>query len=87
MESCLQVCETCVGCRLQEVECISLDCPLTYRRVLASRDLHAADQLRTLIDDFWEVTGLHLWFPDVPFVDQSLSLCCVANATKWRKIS
>lgn len=47
-----QVCEACVGCRLQEVECISLDCPLTHRRVVATRDLHAAHQLRVLLDDF-----------------------------------
>ncbi|KAG0718461.1 DNA polymerase zeta catalytic subunit [Chionoecetes opilio] len=46
------VCEACVGCRLQEVECISLDCPLTHRRTMAGRDLQAAHHLHSLLDDF-----------------------------------
>lgn len=45
-----KVCETCLGCRLQEVECISIDCPITHRRSQASRHLNLVSQLRDVVN-------------------------------------
>ncbi|KAG7168018.1 DNA polymerase zeta catalytic subunit-like 2, partial [Homarus americanus] len=45
----LTICETCLGCRLQDVECISVDCPITFRRTQARRDLQLASQLQDVV--------------------------------------
>lgn len=46
-----KVCEACLGCPLQEVECISIDCPITYRRTQVSRDFCLASQLQDIVKD------------------------------------
>lgn len=44
-----QICQSCVG-RGDIADCISLDCPVLYRRAQAQRDLTHHDELRQIIE-------------------------------------
>lgn len=50
-----KVCQACLGCRLEKVECISIDCPITYQRSQASIDQLLTGQLQELIQRFTSV--------------------------------
>ncbi|XP_050394966.2 DNA polymerase zeta catalytic subunit [Patella vulgata] len=41
-----QVCYTCMGCQDIDQPCITLDCPILFRRLIASQDVLRADKLR-----------------------------------------
>ncbi|KAK7079688.1 DNA polymerase zeta catalytic subunit [Halocaridina rubra] len=44
-----RICEACLGCKLNRIDCISLDCPATYQRNQASLDHILAPQLQQLV--------------------------------------
>lgn len=50
-----KVCQACLGCRLEKVECISIDCPITYQRTQASLDHLLTAQLQELVKSITEV--------------------------------
>ncbi|KAI8791780.1 DNA polymerase zeta catalytic subunit isoform X1 [Biomphalaria glabrata] len=45
-----QICSTCQGTQDKEQKCISLDCPILYRRNTAQRDLSRADYLQEILN-------------------------------------
>lgn len=44
------ICQSCCG-QCQQVECISLDCPVIYRRIQADKDYQQANETMKLIQD------------------------------------
>ncbi|CAL4064009.1 unnamed protein product, partial [Meganyctiphanes norvegica] len=47
-----KVCRGCLGYNIQEVDCISLDCPILYRRIQAKRDLEQVEKTFTVVESF-----------------------------------
>ncbi|KAK6169216.1 hypothetical protein SNE40_020308 [Patella caerulea] len=49
-----QVCYTCMGCQDIDQPCITLDCPILFRRLIASQDVLRADKLRQDMDKMFD---------------------------------
>ena len=45
-----QVCSTCQGSQDSEATCVSIDCPVVFRRLTARQDLVRADALKAVMD-------------------------------------
>uniref|UniRef100_K1QBY0 DNA-directed DNA polymerase n=1 Tax=Magallana gigas TaxID=29159 RepID=K1QBY0_MAGGI len=46
----LVVCNTCMGVKDESQPCVSLDCPIMFRRVLAKQDVQKGTQLREVVN-------------------------------------
>lgn len=46
----VQVCNTCMGVKDESQPCVSLDCPIMFRRVLAKQDVQKGTQLREVVN-------------------------------------
>lgn len=49
-----KVCEGCLGCHVADIECISLDCPVTYKREGARQEHMLASQLQKVVQNVVE---------------------------------
>eukprot|EP01135_Chromosphaera_perkinsii_P007361 Nk52_evm9s805 gene=Nk52_evmTU9s805 len=44
------MCESCIGFREDNIECVSLDCPILYSRIQSKRELIASTYFREIVD-------------------------------------
>ncbi|KAM3930335.1 DNA polymerase zeta catalytic subunit [Leptodactylus fuscus] len=48
----VKLCKNCTGCSDQQIQCVSLNCPVLFKLSRVSRDLSKAPYLRQLLDQF-----------------------------------
>ncbi|XP_073483194.1 DNA polymerase zeta catalytic subunit isoform X1 [Aquarana catesbeiana] len=48
----VKLCKNCTGCRDQQIQCVSLNCPVLFKLSRVSRELSKAPYLRQLLDQF-----------------------------------
>ena len=40
----------CIGCKIEDIDCISIDCPITFQRHLGKRDLTVVTNLHKVLE-------------------------------------